>query len=100
MSSINDEIRRKYPGAAKKADIDRSRAAAIKLHCLSCSGGSRSEVSNCLVYDCFLWPLRPYRDDRERPDGTVPTAEEYGEMIEGRTNSTSLAALAASKRDG
>lgn len=31
---------------------------AIKAKCLDCSGGLRSEVTDCLVRTCALWPFR------------------------------------------
>lgn len=36
----------------------KSRGAAIRLHCLTCSGGQSSEVSACAITSCFLWPWR------------------------------------------
>ena len=32
--------------------------AAIRAHCLECSGGSRAEVRRCKVDGCALWPYR------------------------------------------
>lgn len=31
---------------------------AIRLKCLDCSGGSKSEAENCIIPDCPLWPFR------------------------------------------
>jgi hypothetical protein len=30
----------------------------IRQNCLECSGGSANEVSNCVIPDCKLYPLR------------------------------------------
>lgn len=78
-SSILAGLRRKYPAVGRKADHENSRSNAIKLFCLGCVGGSRSEVASCTGYDCPLWPFRPYGDTGARPDGVVPTADEYRE---------------------
>jgi len=42
----------KYP---KKKLI---RSKAIRFKCLDCSGGQQSEVKNCVVPDCPLYPFR------------------------------------------
>lgn len=31
---------------------------AIRQHCLECSGGSPSEVRNCVILDCPLYAFR------------------------------------------
>ena len=42
---------------------------AIRAYCLECSCGAVSEVTNCPVYKCPLYPFRfgknPYRQRRE-----------------------------------
>lgn len=35
--------------------------AAIKFHCLDCSGGLSKEVRECEIGNCALWPFRPYQ---------------------------------------
>jgi hypothetical protein len=35
-----------------------SRAKAIKLHCIECSGYEKSEVKKCGILTCPLWPYR------------------------------------------
>ena len=35
--------------------------AAVKLHCIQCSGGSKSEVKQCGITSCPLWNFRPYK---------------------------------------
>ena len=32
--------------------------AAIRAHCLECSGGSKAEIRRCRVTDCALYPYR------------------------------------------
>lgn len=89
MSDCNSVLRQKYPSKARAADHERSRTEAINLKCLDCANGGREEVRNCPAITCFLWPYRPYAEAAEkiRPEGSVPTAEEYGIAIEasGRT---------------
>lgn len=31
---------------------------AIRLYCLQCSGGAYSEVRDCIIKDCTLYPFR------------------------------------------
>jgi len=31
---------------------------AIRSHCLRCAGGSRKEVAECPIRECWLWPFR------------------------------------------
>lgn len=31
---------------------------SIREHCIECSSGSKSEVLNCIVTDCVLYPYR------------------------------------------
>ena len=42
---------------------------AIRMKCLDCSGGSRTEAERCQVKDCALYPFRmgrnPFRAVRE-----------------------------------
>ncbi len=51
-----DELREKYPGLAKKEKT--SRAAAMRLFCLECTGGSGAGVKKCTALKCTLWPWR------------------------------------------
>ena len=95
-----DELRRNFPGIARAADHEKSRTSAIKLKCLDCSGMNRESVRSCAVFRCALWPFRPYQDERERPAGIVPTAEEYTAAIaeSGRAgNGDALAAHRAAR---
>ena len=74
-----DEIRRKYPGAARKADHEGNRAEAIKINCLLCMTGSRKEIRLCQDQKCVFWVRRPYADNRVRDEGVVPTNHQYRE---------------------
>lgn len=38
-----------------------SRTAAVRLHCISCSGDITQDVNTCAVEDCPLWAFRPYQ---------------------------------------
>ena len=53
---------------------------AIRMKCIDCSGGRRSEVERCTVRDCALYPFRmgrnPFRAVRELTD------EQKAEMAE------------------
>lgn len=39
-------------------ELARIYAAAIRAHCLECSGGSLKEVKRCGVFRCALYPYR------------------------------------------
>lgn len=49
-----DRIRALFPVAAANA-LTR-RAAAVRLYCVECMGGSVRDASTCEARDCFLWP--------------------------------------------
>lgn len=44
-----------------------SRNAAVKLHCLECSGYQTSEVADCVCVACPLWAFRPYQKGGQSP---------------------------------
>jgi hypothetical protein len=42
----------------------RSRATAVKLHCIQCMGGeaaTRADIRDCTATGCALYTWRPYR---------------------------------------
>lgn len=94
MRHVEDELRESFPVNAGRADAGRSRAAAIRLHCLSCNCGSAPGVRECHLERCFLWPYRmggapetrPGRSvsapgeaqEREQPSGGSPAPREQG----------------------
>jgi hypothetical protein len=41
-----------------------TRSAAIRFHCLDCSGGSPAAVRDCRIELCPLWCFRPYQKRR------------------------------------
>jgi len=52
---------------------------AIRLHCLDCVCGSSSEVRQCAIQQCTLWPYRLGR--QPRPDDLlVPEYDKYGNL--------------------
>jgi hypothetical protein len=64
------EIKRKYPGLGKKCKT--SKAAAIRLFCIECMGGSVYEVSSCTARECTLWHHR-------LSASTLPKDPEHGQ---------------------
>jgi hypothetical protein len=53
----------KLPGSCDTDDLralrhPESPIRAIRANCLSCSGGSPSEVRKCTAVGCALWPMR------------------------------------------
>ena len=63
--TLNEELRDKYPGIAKKAL--KQPLSAIRLFCLECQGGSLSEVKECICKDCQLYPFRMGKGFGKRP---------------------------------
>ena len=49
-----------YEGLIRKIEKG-SRASAVKLKCLECSGFYKEEVRNCPISSCALWHFRPYK---------------------------------------
>lgn len=39
--------------------------ACIKLKCLECSGWQSSEIRNCNIIGCSLYPIRPFQGKKE-----------------------------------
>jgi len=68
QEAFRDELRRKYPGLAKQA-APGSRAAAIRLFCYECTGGSYRDARDCELQDCFLWLCWK---ERRRTVGSLP----------------------------
>lgn len=63
-SDTFDKMRRTYPRMALPI-IDQaekgSLPAAIKLMCLDCSNWVRTEVRDCVIAGCPLYPHRPFQ---------------------------------------
>ena len=57
MARLIDDLRRRFPGLAKRAARG-VQAAAIRLHCIECMGGDRAEVAQCTARDCPLFEFR------------------------------------------
>jgi len=53
---------------------------AIRMKCLDCSGGSRTEAERCQIKDCALYPFRlgknPFRSHREMSEEQKKAAAE------------------------
>lgn len=65
---------------------------AIRAYCLECSNGATSEVKNCPICDCPLFPFRfgknPYRKQREMTEEERRVlADRLKEARKGLTNS-------------
>ena len=70
------EIPEIYKATFEKAK--KSKANAIKSKCLDCCCFQRNEIKYCPVYDCPLWPHRPYKAKTAAKQGT------YEDKIENR----------------
>lgn len=65
------EVRKKFPGKARKADKGNPRAG-IELECICCMGGERKAVIACTNYICGIWPWRKGTGFEQRPKETYP----------------------------
>lgn len=79
IRQIEDDLRHwyahipdSYHGALRRAWLravqGRSKAAAIKAKCQDCVCWQQSEISDCGVYHCPLYPYRPRARDKEAYD--------------------------------
>ena len=93
--SVGTLLRQSMPAKASKADHGSSLRAAVDMKCMECAAGSRADVAACPVLACFLWPHRPYQDERTRPAGMVPTKQEYAVMVDAKTSDAQREAQAA-----
>ena len=82
--TLEYDLRLKNPTRGLETDYGGSRSSAIDLFCLACMGASIGSVSYCKSYTCSLWRFRPGSGKTDRPDGTVPTKEEYEKLIESK----------------
>lgn len=55
---FREVMKAKYPKTCARAAAG-SRAAAMKLQCLECVGGSIQDVYDCADRGCWLHPFRP-----------------------------------------
>jgi len=53
----------KYYGVEVLAEraLGGSMKSSIKLNCIQCCGGERTEVRNCEVFSCSFWSFRPFQ---------------------------------------
>jgi len=56
--------------AMRERAANGSRAAAIRLFCIECQGGSLPGVKACAAFQCFLWPYRMGRGSQVRRQGS------------------------------
>ena len=82
MDYFVNEIRDKFPRMAKKADSG-SRAAAIRIFCLTCMGGAPSHVKDCTAKTCPLYNYRlghfeGQHESNDEPEGAEGDHEGEG----------------------
>lgn len=80
--TVENDVRVARPNLGLKADHQNSRSAAIQLFCISCMGGNRKDAAECKSYNCPLWPLEFKSSRGKRPEGIVPTEEQYQKLID------------------
>ncbi len=54
MARLIEDVRRRFPGLARRAD-EGQRLPAVRLFCIECSGGSLGEARKCPARECPLW---------------------------------------------
>lgn len=58
---IQQSVPDKHKIATRRALLGQiTRATAIRVKCLQCSGYQREEIAVCTVITCALHPVRPY----------------------------------------
>jgi hypothetical protein len=68
QESVPDRFRDVY----LRATQGKSKATAMRVYCIECSGWSTSEVKRCVVLHCPMWAVRPYQPG----EGEAPEANE------------------------
>jgi len=81
---VETDIRLSNPNKAKKADKG-SKGAAVWGMCMVCQNASKKSIKECNHYSCWLWTCRPYTKNRIRPEGYVPTTEQYEQLLNFRS---------------
>jgi len=70
-----NQIPSAYRGTYRKAMIGRKALAAIRAKCLDCQNWQVSEVRDCPMDHCPLWPYRKGRMARATNAGAQKTPE-------------------------
>jgi len=60
-----------YRNGYKKAMLGKSKSTALKQKCLDCVCWQRTEIDNCGVETCPLYPYRPYQKARNRSSASA-----------------------------
>jgi hypothetical protein len=55
------EMPSRYRKSYLKAIMGKSRAHAVKVHCLECMGWKKAYVATCESWGCPFWTYRPYQ---------------------------------------
>lgn len=84
-SNTENILRITKPKLGWKTDYKRSRTAAIQLFCLTCMGGSKSDVTKCTSYNCPLWQFRPGAKKNIKPGG-IPTEDQYRQLMDAKVS--------------
>lgn len=58
------------------ADKVTNRGSAIRAKCVECSGGALSEVRECPITKCALWPFRMGGDPHRKPREDKPKEDD------------------------
>lgn len=93
LNNTRDRLVEKLPTMAAAA-ASGSRKAAIRLHCLECTGDQPGEVKKCPCTDCFLYPFRlggspskrRKKGEVETPDTEYSDDSELNDDVEGEVD--------------
>lgn len=94
---LENIIRRKKPGRAKRALYGNSRSAAIAEFCDTCMGGSTSEVKKCQDQVCQFWTFRGVADVRS--PNSVPSLLELDALLAEKNKGRDYSNLVAADSD-
>jgi hypothetical protein len=82
----------RFRGSGRFATMITNPVKAIRANCIECSGGSVSEVAQCVMPDCPLYPFRfgrnPYRKKRTLSEAQKAAARKNLRLSAGRERAT------------
>ncbi len=78
FAKMRKETPERFRPLVDKAEKTGSMKACIKLKCLECSAWQPSEVRQCVIIDCPLYPIRPFQGKGKIEETTEGTADAEG----------------------
>lgn len=89
-----DDVPAQWRPVYDRAMTGKSKAAAVKAHCLMCCGWSRGEAVRCTAPSCPLFPYRPGASSTTSRRGQTPRARGGAAPTKGGIDSGTASGLA------